>query len=179
MKLQSATVGDIALSIVLPIAGLIAGLVALIKREFKRGITMLALSGGMLAILAVPLVLVSMEGTAAFRKPFVEFGLVVSAEQVNLTSPRMIDRVTRLDGATAGPGLALTYRYTLMNFDARRIGADVFATRLKGLLTQKVCASRVLGRLLQKNVVLQFSYRQKNGKPIADVVVDRQACERQ
>lgn len=116
MKLKGATVGDIVLSIVLPIVRFIAGLIALIKREYKRSVTMLALSGGMLAILAVPLVLLSTQG---------------------------------------------------------------FAARLKQILTRKVCGSKDLGVFLQKNVVLNFVYRQKDGTPVAEVAVNRQACDAQ
>ncbi|HEX7964950.1 MAG TPA: hypothetical protein VF651_04445 [Gammaproteobacteria bacterium] len=49
-KLQKATVGDIALSVIIPGWGVLIGLIALIKREFKRGLTMIGIGAVMIAI---------------------------------------------------------------------------------------------------------------------------------
>lgn len=49
-KLEKATVMDIILSVVIPGWGVLIGLIALIKREFKRGLTMLIISAVMIAI---------------------------------------------------------------------------------------------------------------------------------
>lgn len=43
-KLQQATWVDILLSLILPFWGIIVGLIALIKGEFKRGLTMIIIS---------------------------------------------------------------------------------------------------------------------------------------
>lgn len=49
-RLAKATVGDIILSLVIPGWGVLIGLIALIKREFKRGLTMIILGVIMIAI---------------------------------------------------------------------------------------------------------------------------------
>ncbi|HEY3645379.1 MAG TPA: hypothetical protein VGM16_08585 [Gammaproteobacteria bacterium] len=49
-RLQKATIGDIALSVIIPGWGILIGLIALIKREFKRGLTMIAIGVVMVAI---------------------------------------------------------------------------------------------------------------------------------
>jgi hypothetical protein len=49
-KLQTATVGDIVLSIILPGWGIIVGVIALVKGEVRRAGTMAAISIAVLAI---------------------------------------------------------------------------------------------------------------------------------
>jgi hypothetical protein len=44
MKLEKATTGDIVLSVIIPGWGALIGLIALIKKEFRRGLTMLGIS---------------------------------------------------------------------------------------------------------------------------------------
>lgn len=44
MKLEKATTSDIALSLIIPGWGVLIGLIALIKQEFRRGLTMFGLS---------------------------------------------------------------------------------------------------------------------------------------
>lgn len=48
-KLEKATWVDIALSLILPFWGLVVGCIALFKGENKRGVTMIAISGVLLA----------------------------------------------------------------------------------------------------------------------------------
>ena len=49
-RLEKATIGDIALSVIIPGWGVLIGLIALVKREFKRGLTMIVLGAVMIAI---------------------------------------------------------------------------------------------------------------------------------
>lgn len=44
MKLEKATTGDIVLSVIIPGWGFLIGLVALFKKEVRRGLTMLGIS---------------------------------------------------------------------------------------------------------------------------------------
>ena len=53
MKLEKATAGDIVLSAIIPGWGFLVGLFALVKQEFKRGLTMLAISAAMIAMLVL------------------------------------------------------------------------------------------------------------------------------
>ncbi|MGH3626906.1 MAG: hypothetical protein ACRDRL_05620, partial [Sciscionella sp.] len=49
-KLQKATVGDIVLCVIIPGWGILVGLIALAKREWKRGATMILISAVLIAI---------------------------------------------------------------------------------------------------------------------------------
>lgn len=53
MKLEKATTGDIVLSAIVPGWGLLVGLIALIKKEVRRGLTMVGISALMILIIAV------------------------------------------------------------------------------------------------------------------------------
>ncbi len=44
MKLESATKSDIALSLLIPGWGILIGLIALVKQEFRRGVAMIGIS---------------------------------------------------------------------------------------------------------------------------------------
>lgn len=52
MKLEKATTGDIILSAIIPGWGGIIGLIAIAKKEFRRGLTMLSISAFMIIIIA-------------------------------------------------------------------------------------------------------------------------------
>jgi hypothetical protein len=52
-KLEKATVMDIILSVVIPGWGVLIGCIGLVKREFKRGLTMIAISAAMIVIYTV------------------------------------------------------------------------------------------------------------------------------
>lgn len=43
MRLESATKSDIVLSVIIPGWGLLIGLIALMKKEFRRGLTMIGI----------------------------------------------------------------------------------------------------------------------------------------
>jgi uncharacterized membrane protein YhfC len=52
-KLAKATVMDIILSVAIPGWGVLIGLIALVKREIKRGLTMIGIGAVMIAIYTV------------------------------------------------------------------------------------------------------------------------------
>ena len=53
--------------------------------------------------------------------PILQQELTQAANGVNASTPRMIDNMTRLDGAQAGPGTLFTYEYTLINIRASTV----------------------------------------------------------
>jgi hypothetical protein len=53
MKLEKATTSDIILSIIIPGWGLLIGIIALIKKENQRSLTMLGISALMIFLIAI------------------------------------------------------------------------------------------------------------------------------
>lgn len=52
-KHEKATVGDIILSVIIPGWGILIGLIALCKKEQKRGLTMIGIGGAVIVVLAI------------------------------------------------------------------------------------------------------------------------------
>lgn len=53
MKHEKATTGDVILSLILPGWGVLVGIIALAKKEVRRGLTMIGLSITLVLIMAV------------------------------------------------------------------------------------------------------------------------------
>ena len=50
VRFSGATTGDIVLSIIIPMYGMVVGLIALFKTEWKRGATMMGVSAGWIVV---------------------------------------------------------------------------------------------------------------------------------
>ncbi|MGH8169919.1 MAG: RDD family protein [Steroidobacteraceae bacterium] len=111
--------------------------------------------------------------------PVLKQELTQAANGVNASSPRMIDRVTRLDGARVGPGALFTYEYTLTNLHAVRLSAMTLETlrwRLSAHVRQAVCRGTALRPLLSTGTTIRFHYRDDDGQELATVSVSSADC---
>ena len=105
--------------------------------------------------------------------------LSAAVDEVNKTTPKMVDRETQLDRASAGPGLTFTYHYTLLNTDASRFDAGRLATALESmdrLLRKQVCGSESLKPMLEHGVTVKYSYVDKAGAPIGTFGYTQASC---
>lgn len=103
------------------------------------------------------------------RKPR-EPSLVEISKHVNATTPKQIDKHTRLDTTVVGPGNRLTYKYTLLNYATNDLDLPTFVSTLKPDLI-KLCKSPKYETFRRRQVELQFDYNDQNGNPIASVLV--------
>lgn len=111
--------------------------------------------------------------------PLLPQELTEGANRVNASSPRMIDAITRLDGARAGPGPQFTYDYTLTNIRAGDLSAATLQTlrwRLSAHVRQAACAASALQPMLHAGAVVRFSYRDRDGRMLALVSVASADC---
>jgi hypothetical protein len=103
-------------------------------------------------------------------------GFSIAAQQINDRGPTMVDRDTRLDGASVGPGSRLTYHYTLVNHRSR----DIDATRLTNILLptvrQGVCNSKDMAKSLKYGATYVYSYSSSDGKRIAEFELRQSDC---
>lgn len=102
-----------------------------------------------------------------------------AANRVNAVSPRMIDAITRLDGARAGPGLVFTYDYTLTNIRLRALSPATLQTlreRLSAHVRQAACAGTPLKPMFRVGAVVRFYYRDADGRELALVSVSNADC---
>lgn len=111
--------------------------------------------------------------------PILKQELTEAANSVNATAPRMIDGVTRLDGAHAGPGSSFTYEYTLTNMRVARLSPASLETlrwRLSAHVRQAVCRGTALQPMLRTGTTVRFHYRDQDGREVATVAVSSADC---
>ncbi len=105
--------------------------------------------------------------------------LTQAADGVNASTPRMIDDMTRLDGAQAGPGTLFTYDYTLTNISASQLSPPSLRTlqqRLSADVRQTVCEGAALQPLLHMGAVIRFHYRDRDGQDLVLTSVSSAEC---
>lgn len=111
--------------------------------------------------------------------PILKQELTEAANSVNATAPRMIDGVTRLDGAHAGPGSLFTYEYTLTNMRVARlspVSLETLRWRLSAHVRQAVCRGTALQPMLRTGTTVRFHYRDQDGREVAAVAVSSADC---
>lgn len=113
--------------------------------------------------------------------PTLQQELTQAANGVNASTPRMIDNITRLDGAQAGPGTLFTYEYTLTNISASMLSPASLATlrqRLSADVRQTVCGGTALQALLRAGAVIRFDYHDRDGRELTLASVASADCAR-
>lgn len=111
--------------------------------------------------------------------PILQQELTQAANGVNAMVPKMVDPVTRLDGAHVGPGPRFTYEYTLMNLRAAQLPATTLETlrwRLSAHVRQSVCRGTALKPMLRTGTTIRFHYRDPDGQELATVSVASADC---
>ncbi len=111
--------------------------------------------------------------------PVVQQELAQAANEVTAIAPKMIDSITRLDGAHAGPGSLFTYEYTLTNMRAARLSAktlEMFRWRMSAHVRQAVCQGTALKSMLSTGTTIRFHYRDEDGQELVTVSVSSSDC---
>ena len=91
----------------------------------------------------------------------------------------MIDQITRLDGAHAGPGSLFTYEYTLTTISVSLLSPTTLRTlrwRLSGHVRQAACDGPALKPMLRTGVIIRFDYRDRDGQEIILVPISAVDC---
>lgn len=83
------------------------------------------------------------------------------ADEQNKNLPRSVDRETRMDTVLIGPGLKITYAFTMVNLSSDDI-ADADIQKFRASQMRGVCTSE-MQYLLEKKVVVSYLYRDKIG----------------
>jgi hypothetical protein len=99
-----------------------------------------------------------------------------AVRSVNAMAPKMVDKVTRLDGAEIGPGTAFTYLYTLTTIDSATMKVDESA---RAAHLEKVRTDYCRGGMKSfrdANVAVQFKYRDHSGLPFTLLSVSPSDC---
>ncbi len=96
------------------------------------------------------------------------------ANELNKSTPMMVDKETRLDNVM-GFENTLTYYYTLVNYSSQTINSD-FGDNMDRILTNKVCSSPDVAIFFKKGVALGFYYNGNDDRFISKVVLTPRTC---
>jgi len=120
--------------------------------------------------------------TSALIKPSLEEiqpkvidGFNIAAEQINQSAPTMVDEETRLDKASVGPGVLLTYHYTLPNFVSDDLDAN-FINTVFAHTKEFVCTTKEMKPAMQYGGAYGYSYSSSDGVHIGEFIIDRDTC---
>lgn len=106
------------------------------------------------------------EDSASFDQVLVE-----TSKKINATLPMQVDKETRLDSTIAGPGNRLTYFYTLVGLSSDGLDPARLTEMMKPRLINGYKTSPDMAALRERQVELNYHYRDKNGNTITTIVV--------
>ena len=115
-------------------------------------------------------------GRSAAGGMSVEQALVKVCDQVNKQLPMSVDKETRWDNTTPGPGCQLTYNYTFVNAAASDVDVNYFYQVMTQKLRNSVCTSADMKVFFKNNVTVSYSYRGRDGVHIGKIDITPRDC---
>jgi ABC-type transport system substrate-binding protein len=118
-------------------------------------------------------------GAQYFSEPLDEplsFALGRDAAALNATLPEMVSQGVRLDKASAGPGNAFSYVYTIVDdaAAAKILGDPKELESLKTQLRERVCT--IMPEYRDNGTVVTYTLKNGSGVSIADIAIDPADC---
>jgi hypothetical protein len=98
------------------------------------------------------------------------------ANDMNKSLPAMQDEETRLDKVVVGPGLAWTYKFTLVNVDSSPAVIETVKRDYVPELIKKFCSLPATQIFLEENIATRMEHADRGGKIVSSVVLSREAC---
>jgi hypothetical protein len=168
----------IASSIIILI-GVICGIVALcgIPQHGKKGILGRALCGIIIPVLfaglAIPNFIAAREKALKNKQYQMspEGQLSALADRINKQGHKMIDEITRLEGAEALPNRTLLYKYSLITKTSSEITPNVLEQVVRPNIVKNYSAHPDMKMFRDNGVTLTYRYRDKTGQLIGDISV--------
>ena len=99
-----------------------------------------------------------------------------AAKVLNKNTPKMVDKDTRMDPATIGPGFRVNINYTLPKHSAGEIDADQIVQHKRPVMKNYVCSKKNMKLLLQYGADFVYLYHDKDGMLITSITIDRNDC---
>lgn len=115
-------------------------------------------------------------GKSASGAMSVEQALVKLCDQLNQQLPMVVDKETRWDNTTPGPGRRFTYNYTFVNVVARDVDVNYFLQAQTQQLRRGVCSSKDMEIFLKNAVTISYSYRSRDGIHIGKIEITPRDC---
>ena len=105
----------------------------------------------------------------------VERALVAMTNQINKQTPMMVDRDTRWDNTTPGPGGRFTYNYTFVTATSREIDQNLFP-KFFSTLKAGVCSNSDMQIFFKHGVTIGYSYRASDGVFVSKFDITPKEC---
>jgi hypothetical protein len=96
--------------------------------------------------------------------------------KLNKRYPVNVDRETRLDNTSAGPGRSFSYNYTFINNRSTEYNKQEFTTKMRQKLIGQVCSSSDLAKFLKNDVTVRYCYKGNDGGVIGVIPFTRRDC---
>ena len=104
-------------------------------------------------------------------------GFTATANQTNLKLPIMVDKDTRMDKVTVGPGPRVVYHQTMVNYTSSDLDAMEFQTNIRQNVSRNVCSNSDMKPSLQLGGIYTYLYYGIDGVEAARVEIRRKDCE--
>ncbi|WOX49080.1 DUF2569 family protein [Aeromonas sp. XH] len=105
----------------------------------------------------------------------IEEKLVRLANEMNKNLPKMLDSETTLDTVYTYSG-NLQYRYSLVNYSASDIDANVLHENMRPSLVEAACSNSTTASFMQEGVSVSYIYFDKSGEYITSINVKNSDC---
>lgn len=104
-------------------------------------------------------------------------GLEKAAQQINDRGPVMVDKETRMDRASVGPGPRLTYHYTFPGHSSQELDASWLYANLRPTIRGNVCSNNDMSPSLKHGATYSYSYSARDGIKLMSFDVSQKDCE--
>lgn len=98
-----------------------------------------------------------------------------AAAEINRTSPKMVDEVTRLDSAVYAYGKMTTF-YTLPKLQRSEVNKQEFLRAGRSAAVAQLCTGKTSLAALRKGLTYGFVYRDSTGSTISEFQVNQTDC---
>lgn len=106
-----------------------------------------------------------------FKAPSFDKIMMSAANEINKSCPLMVDQETRLDNTIALPDNRFQYNYTLVNFEKQSLNIEELKEKLKPTIINIVKTNPQMKIMREKAVTVVYSYKDKNGVFLFEIVV--------
>ncbi|MEX3924008.1 hypothetical protein AB4Y36_08265 [Paraburkholderia sp. BR10936] len=120
---------------------------------------------------------VALAYTDADKHAVIQAALISKMNELNSSTPVMIDKITRLDNVN-GLGWQLTYTYTIVGSKASEIDKAAINTNLRPYLANELCTSEAMKVFFDNGVPITYVYRDDAGAEIGKFRYTAADCRR-
>lgn len=103
-------------------------------------------------------------------------GFNQAAATANKQGPVMVDKETRWDSSSVGPGARMNYFYSFPNYAAADLDKDVILNDVSAMVSKDVCTHAEMQPTLKMGAIYSYVYKGNDDVEIARFEVDAQRC---